>query len=81
MKRNKLSSFTTRFENLRMLDDESLYDFYTKLCDIANESFTLSEKIPETKLVRKIMRSLPDRFCSKVIAIEEAKDLDSKSRI
>ena len=60
-----------------MHDDESLSNFYTKLCDIANESFALGEKIPETILVRKIIRSLPDRFSSKVIAIEEAKDLDS----
>ena len=60
-----------------MHEDETLLDFYTKLCDIANESFTLSEKISKTTLVRKIMRSLPDRFSSKVIAIEEAKDLDS----
>ena len=60
-----------------MHDDESLFEFYTKLCDIANESFVLGEKIPETTLVRKIMRSLPDRFSSKVIAIEEANDLDS----
>ena len=77
VKRNKLLSPTTHFENLRMHDDESLYDFYTKLCDITNESFALGEKIPETTLVRKIMRSLPDRFSSKVIDIEEAKDLDS----
>ena len=36
-----------------------------------------SEKIPEIALVRKIMRSLPDRFSSKIITIEEAKDLNS----
>ena len=60
-----------------MHNDESLSDFYTNICDIANESFTLGEKILETTLVRKIVRSLPDRFSSKVIAIEEAKDLDS----
>ena len=42
-----------------MHDDESIYDFYTKLCDIANESFVLGEKIHETILGRKIMRSLP----------------------
>ena len=52
-KRNKLLSFTTRFENLRMLEDVSLSDFYTKLCDVANESFALGEKIFETTLVRK----------------------------
>ena len=77
VKRNKLLSLTTHFENLRVHEDESLSDFHTKLCDIANESFSLSEKIPETILVRKIVRSLPDRFSSKVITIEEATDLDS----
>ena len=60
-----------------MLEDETLSDFYTKLYDVANELFVLGGKISETTLVRKIMRSLPDRFNSKVIAIEEAKDLDS----
>ena len=77
VKRNKLLSLTTRFENLRMHDDESLSNFYTKLCYIANELFVLGEKIPETILVRTIMRSLPDRLSSKVIVIEEAKDLNS----
>ena len=62
-------SITTCFENLRMHDDKSLSKFYTKLCDIANESFVLSEKIPKTTLVRKIIRSLPDKFSCKVIAI------------
>ena len=35
------------------------------------------EKIPETTLVRKIVSSLLDKFSSKVIDIEEARDLDS----
>ena len=61
-----------------MHDDESLSEFYTKLCHIVNKSFALGEKIPETTLIKKIIGSLPDRFSSKVIAIKEAEDLDSK---
>ena len=53
VKRNKLLTFTTRFKNLHMLEEESLSNFYTKLCDIANESFALGEKIPASVLVRK----------------------------
>ena len=60
-----------------MLEDASLSYFYPKLCDSANELFTLGEKIFETTLIRKIMRSFPNKFNSKVIAIEEARDLDS----
>ena len=54
-----------------MHENKTLFYFYTKLCDIANGSFVVGEKISETTLVRKFVRSLPDRFSSKVIAIEE----------
>ena len=60
-----------------MLEEESLFDFYTKLCDIANESFTLGEKIPEFVIVRKIIRSIPDKFQPKTTAMEKSKNLDT----
>ena len=41
------------------------------------KAFTLGEKYPEIKLVRKTLRSLPDRFADKVAAIEEAKDVNT----
>ena len=62
VKHNKLLTLTTRFENLHMLEEESLSDFYTKLCDMANKYFVLGEKIPESMLVRKIIRLLLDKF-------------------
>ena len=57
--------FASKFEDLRMLEDESINDFNSKLCQIANEAFTLGEKYPEIKLLRKTLRSLPDRFTIK----------------
>ena len=36
----------------------------------------LREKIEDSKVVRKILRSLPESFRAKVTAIEESKDLD-----
>ena len=38
--------------------------------------FNLGEKTEDSKIVRKIFRSLPESFCVKVTAIEEIKDLD-----
>ncbi|XP_022891908.1 uncharacterized protein LOC111406762 [Olea europaea var. sylvestris] len=67
----------SRFEEIRMKDDESFDEFYAKLNDIVNSSFNLGERIPEPKIVRKVLRSLLERFRSKVIAIEESKDLDT----
>ena len=67
----------SRFEDLRMLEDETISDFNSKLCDIAHEAFTFREKYFETKLVRKTLRSLPKRFAYKVAAIEKAKDVST----
>ena len=36
----------------------------------------MGEKTEDSKIVRKILRSLPESFCAKVTAIEESKDLD-----
>ena len=60
-----------------MNDDESFNEFYANLKDIVNSTFNLGEQIPEPKIIRKILRSLPERFYAKITAIEESKDLDS----
>ena len=59
-----------------MEKDESFDEFYAKLKDIVNSAFNLGETIPEPKIVRKVLRSLPKRFHAKITAIEESKDID-----
>ena len=59
-----------------MEEDESFDEFYAKLKDIVNSAFNLRETIPEPKIVRKVLRSLPERFHAKIIAIEESKDIN-----
>ena len=59
-----------------MEEDEAFDEFYAKLKDIVNSAFNLGETIPEPKIVRKVLRSLPERFHAKIIAIEESKDID-----
>ena len=51
-------------------------EFYVKLKDIVNSTFNLGETIPEPKIVRKVLGSLPERFHTKIAAIEESKDID-----
>ena len=72
----KLQMLTTRFEELKMGDDESFDSFYGKLNEIVIAKLNLGEKIEYAKVVRKILRSLLESFCAKVTAIEESKDLD-----
>ena len=72
----KFQRLTTSFEEIKMKEDESFDEFYAKLKDIVNSSFNLGETIPEPKIVRKVFRSLPERFHAKITAIEESKDID-----
>ena len=60
-----------------MEEDESFDEFYAKLKDIVNSTFNLGETIPEPKVVRKVLRFLPERFHAKITAIEESKYIDS----
>ena len=59
-----------------MEKDESFDEFYAKFKDIVNLAFNLGETILEPKIVRKVFRSLPERFHTKITAIEELKDID-----
>ena len=52
---------------------EAFNEFHACLNDNVNSSFNLGEKMLNNRIVRKIMKSLPERFRSKVIAIEESK--------
>ena len=60
-----------------MSDDESFDEFYSKLDDIVNFTYNLGEIYDQTKIVRKIFRSLTEDFKPKVTAITESKDVDS----
>ena len=60
-----------------MEEDELFDEFYAKLKDIVNSAFNLGETILEPKIVRKVLRSLPERFYAKITAIEELKDIDN----
>ena len=77
VKINKLQQLTSKFESIRMSDDESFDEFYSKLDDIVNFTYNLGEIYDQTKIVRKIFRSLTEDFKPKVIAITESKDVDS----
>ena len=59
-----------------MEEDESFDEFYAKLKNIVNSAFNPGETIPKPKIVKKVFRSLPERFHAKIIVVEESKDID-----
>jgi hypothetical protein len=77
VKSSRIQLLNTKFENLRMKEEESIHDFHMNLLEVDNSFEALGEKLSEEKLVRKMLRSLPKRFNMKITAIEEAQDIPS----
>ena len=77
IKDSKLQRLMTSFEEIKMEEDETSDEFYAKLKDIVNSAFNLSDQILEPKIVRKVLKSLLERFHAKITVIEESKDIDT----
>ena len=77
VKINKLQQLTSKFESVRISDDESFDEFYAKLNDIVNSAYNLGEIYDQSKIVRKFLKSLTKNFRPKVTAITESRDVDS----
>jgi hypothetical protein len=60
-----------------MLEEESFNEFYTKISDLRNSMINLGKKIYDAELIKKILKSLLERFRIKVTTIEESKCLDN----
>jgi uncharacterized coiled-coil DUF342 family protein len=65
----------SRFEEIKMLKDETFGEFYTEMSDLRNLMVSLGKFVSDVKLIPKILRSLPKRFRINVTTIEESKDL------
>ena len=74
---NKLQQLTTRFESIRMSEDETFDEFHAKLNDTVNFTYNLGEIYDQPKIVRRILRSLTENFRPKVTGINESMDVDS----
>ena len=76
VKDSKFQRLTTSFEEIKMEEDKLFDEFYANLKDIVNLAFNLGETILEPKIMRKVLKSLPERFHAKITAIEESKDIN-----
>jgi hypothetical protein len=66
----------SKFEEIKMLEDETFGEFYSKMSDLRNQMVSLGKTVSDVKLIHKILRSLPEHFRIKVTIIEESKDLE-----
>ena len=76
IKDSQLQRLTTSFKEIKMEKDELFNEFYAKLKDIVNFAFNLGETMSKSKIVRKVLKSLPERFHAKITTKEESKDIN-----
>ena len=55
VKINKLQQLTTKFESIRMSDDECFDKFYAKLNDIVNSTYNLGEIYDQLRLLGRFL--------------------------
>eukprot|EP00253_Pinus_taeda_P017654 PITA_17654 len=77
VKKVKLQTHRRQFENLKMEDEEDIAAYFLRVAEVVNSLKGLGENIEESTIVQKVLRSLLDRFDSKISTIEEIKDLDT----
>jgi hypothetical protein len=51
----------SKFEGIKMLEDETFGEFYSKMSDLRNLMVSLGKSISDVKLIRKILRYFPER--------------------
>lgn len=60
-----------------MDDEDDIISYFLWVAKVVNSLKGLEEKIKESIVVQKVLRSLPKRLDFKISAIEEMKDLDT----
>jgi lipoate-protein ligase A len=66
----------SRFEKIKMMEDETFREFYSKMSDLRNSMVSFGKTVSDVKLITKILRYLPEHFRIKVTTIEESKYLE-----
>ena len=77
VKERKIGMLVQKYEMFQMKQNETIISIFTCFIDITNCSKNLDRMYINSDNVKKILRSLPRIWETKVTAIQEAKDLNT----
>ncbi|XP_059067426.1 uncharacterized protein LOC131858256 [Cryptomeria japonica] len=77
VKQAKIQTLRAKFEGMKMSDEERVADYFLRVDEIVNAIRGLEEDIEDKDVAKKVLRSLPSRYDSKLSAIKELKDLNT----
>jgi hypothetical protein len=77
VKRAQLQALRREFEMLRMKEEESVNDYFSRVLAIVNKMKIQGETMEERIVVEKILRSMAGKFNYVVCAIDECKNVET----
>ena len=75
----KVINLRREFEILKMKDSEIIEEFSNELMKVVNQIKLMGEEIIYSRIMEKILVSLPERFKEKISSLEDSKDLTKLS--
>ncbi|XP_020238520.1 uncharacterized protein LOC109817617 [Cajanus cajan] len=75
--KSKLQSLRREYEKYEMSNSESVEQYFSRVTDLVNKMRVYGEDIPESKVVEKILRTMPMKFDHVVTTIIESHDTDT----
>ena len=76
VKESKLQTYRGKFENLKIKEEENLGEYFLKIDEVVNSIRGPAGNLKEKEVVKKVLRTLPMKYDSKISTIEERDDLD-----
>ncbi|XP_049367080.1 uncharacterized protein LOC125831996 [Solanum verrucosum] len=76
-RQNQILNLKRDFESLRMQEGETITNYSDRISLIVNRIRLLGEDFKDNRIVEKILVTIPERFESKISALEESKDLST----
>jgi hypothetical protein len=55
----KFQMLIYKFEEIKIMEDETFEEFYSKMSDLRNSMVSLGKTVSDVKIIHKILRSLP----------------------
>lgn len=75
VKEVKLQTFKTKFEGLKMEEDDNIETYFLIVDEIVKSIRGIGETLDDLIVVKKVLRSLPDRYDPKVSTLEKSREL------
>ena len=70
VKESKLHTYKGHFENLKLKEEENIVEYYLRVHEIFNGIRGIGGEMTEKDLVKKVLRTMPIKYDSKVFSLE-----------